>query len=75
MVLGIRDRSLLQPSFDGFELVDRVDESLQAFVLLQKARLRHVVDVVQNGGQIQIGPGQLCRGNHEISSVSLYMDL
>lgn len=51
--------SLFEPCLDLLQREYAVNDALQVRVLLDQIRFRHVVQVVQDAGEVQVSPGQL----------------
>lgn len=53
------DGALIDPSLDGLQGVDGIDNPTQSRIRLKQIALYHVVHVVGNAGKVNIGPGKL----------------
>lgn len=51
--------SFINPATNGFDRCYVVNHSLQIRMVCDQIRLGHVVQIVQNGGEINVGPTQL----------------
>lgn len=59
--LDLGDWSLLNPRLDLLQLHDVVERLLQAGVLLHQVGLGHVVQVVDDAREVEVGPGELAQ--------------
>lgn len=53
------DGALIDPSLDGLQGVDGINNPTQSRIWLKQIALYHVVHVVGNAGEVNIGPGEL----------------
>lgn len=57
--LDLGDGALLDPGLDRFQSVDGIHDSAQSWVGFQQIALDHVVHVVGDTCEVDVGPGQL----------------
>lgn len=53
------DGALIDPSLDGLQGVNGINNPTQSWIRLKQIALYHVVHVVGNAGKVNIGPGEL----------------
>jgi len=57
--LDLGDGALLDPGLDRFQSVDGIHDTAQGWVGFQQIALDHVVHVVGDACEVDVGPGQL----------------